>query len=165
MRGAPAIGVAAAYGLALAATQGRDLDDAYETLAASRPTAVNLRWALDEMRADPTPERARRIHADEVERCRQMGAHAAALVPPARQDPHALQRRRPRDREATARPWGRFARRRSGEGSLTSGSTRRARCFRELALTAFELEALGIPHAVIVDGAAASRMAPARSTS
>jgi methylthioribose-1-phosphate isomerase len=53
VRGAPAIGVAAAYGMALAAATGADLDDAYETLAASRPTAVNLRWALDEMRADP----------------------------------------------------------------------------------------------------------------
>ena len=83
VRGAPAIGVAAAYGLALAAGQGQDLDAAYETLASSRPTAVNLRWALDEMRADPTPDRARRIHEDEVARCVAMGAHAAELVPPA----------------------------------------------------------------------------------
>ena len=72
VRGAPAIGVAAAYGLALAAQRGEDLDDAYEVLASSRPTAVNLRWALDELRDDPTPERAtgaargggRALHAD-----------------------------------------------------------------------------------------------------
>ncbi len=83
VRGAPAIGVAAAYGIALAVMQGHDVEHAFETLAASRPTAVNLRWALDEMRPDPTPERARQIHAGEVERCRLMGAHAAALVPPA----------------------------------------------------------------------------------
>src|SRR5437899_750802 len=69
VRGAPAIGVAAAYGLALAASHGEDLRAAYDTLLASRPTAVNLRWALDEMRADPTPERARAIHREEVERC------------------------------------------------------------------------------------------------
>ncbi len=50
VRGAPAIGVAAAYGLALAAQQGEDLDEAYATLASSRPTAVNLVWALDQMR-------------------------------------------------------------------------------------------------------------------
>ena len=56
IRGAPAIGVAAAYGLALAARRGEDLDAAYEVLAAARPTAVNLRWALDELRDDPTPE-------------------------------------------------------------------------------------------------------------
>ena len=60
VRGAPAIGVAAAYGLALAAERGEDVDAAYEMLAGSRPTAVNLRWALDAMRADPTPERAAR---------------------------------------------------------------------------------------------------------
>ncbi len=80
IRGAPAIGVAAAYGYALAAERGEDLDEAYETLASARPTAVNLRWALDRMRDDPTPERARAIHADEVDRCRRMGAHAAGLV-------------------------------------------------------------------------------------
>src|SRR6266581_3660320 len=82
VRGAPAIGVAAAYGYALAAERGEDLDAAYRVLAQSRPTAVNLVWALDEMRADPTPERARRIHEDEVERCRRMAAHAAGLIEP-----------------------------------------------------------------------------------
>jgi methylthioribose-1-phosphate isomerase len=45
IRGAPAIGVAAGYGLALAAARGEDLDAAYEALASSRPTAVNLGWA------------------------------------------------------------------------------------------------------------------------
>jgi len=83
IRGAPAIGVAAAYGYALAAAQGHDLDEAYETLASARPTAVNLRWALDEMRSDPTRERARALHEREVERCRRMAAHAAGLVPAA----------------------------------------------------------------------------------
>jgi len=83
IRGAPAICVAAAYGYALAAAQGHDLDEAYETLASARPTAVNLRWALDEMRSDPTRERARALHEREVERCRRMAAHAAGLVPSA----------------------------------------------------------------------------------
>src|SRR5919204_515079 len=50
IRGAPAIGVAAAYGLALAAARGDDLDEAVAVLAASRPTAVNLVWALDQLR-------------------------------------------------------------------------------------------------------------------
>src|ERR671935_818941 len=85
VRGAPAIGVAAAYGFALAARRGEDLDAAYRVLAESRPTAVNLVWALDEMRPDPTPEHARRIHADEVERCRRMAAHAAELLAPGTQ--------------------------------------------------------------------------------
>jgi methylthioribose-1-phosphate isomerase len=49
VRGAPAIGLAAAYGLALASEE--ETDAAYEQLAGTRPTAVNLRWALDRARA------------------------------------------------------------------------------------------------------------------
>ena len=60
VRGAPAIGVAAAYGYALAAQLGEDLDEADRVLRSSRPTAVNLAWALDRMGEDPSPERARR---------------------------------------------------------------------------------------------------------
>ena len=55
VRGAPAIGVAAAYGYALAAELGHDLDEADRVLRSSRPTAVNLAWALDRMREDPSP--------------------------------------------------------------------------------------------------------------
>ena len=60
VRGAPAIGVAAAFGVVLAARGSRatshpallaDLEDAIKGLAATRPTAVNLFWALDRMRA------------------------------------------------------------------------------------------------------------------
>jgi methylthioribose-1-phosphate isomerase len=53
VRGAPLIGAAAAYGVALAMLEDpsdKGLDNAVATLAATRPTAVNLRWALDEMR-------------------------------------------------------------------------------------------------------------------
>ena len=53
VRGAPAIGIAAAYGIALAAARGEDLDAADAVLRESRPTAVNLAWALDEMRSRP----------------------------------------------------------------------------------------------------------------
>ncbi len=84
VRGAPAIGVAAAYGYALAAANGEDLEEAAAVLLASRPTAVNLAWAVAEMqRTDgDLAERAREIHRDEVERCRRMGEHAAALFAP-----------------------------------------------------------------------------------
>ena len=82
VRGAPAIGIAAAYGLALAALQGDDLAEAEQVLASSRPTAVNLPWALARMREEPTPERARALHEEEVERCRRMAAHAAELFRP-----------------------------------------------------------------------------------
>src|SRR5690606_34988932 len=64
VRGAPLIGVSAAYGIAL--QMHKDPSDAalgaaYDMLHATRPTAINLRWALDEMRAllRPLPERDR----------------------------------------------------------------------------------------------------------
>jgi methylthioribose-1-phosphate isomerase len=71
VRGAPAIGIAAAYGYALAAERGEDLDAAAELLLASRPTAVNLAWALAELRAGDQDaavlaERARALHDEEV---------------------------------------------------------------------------------------------------
>ena len=61
IRGAPAIGVAAAYALALAAARGEDLDEAAAVLAASRPTAVNVVWALgrDARRSVPCSAPAR----------------------------------------------------------------------------------------------------------
>lgn len=158
VRGAPAIGVAAAYCLALAAMQGHDLDLTFEVLAASRPTAVNLRWALDEMRPDPTPERARRLHADEVERCRAMGAHAAGLVPAeARILTHCNAGGLATGGYGTALGAIRAAWERGGVSHVWVDETRPL--LQGARLTAFELEALGIPHSVIVDGAAASRMA------
>jgi methylthioribose-1-phosphate isomerase len=158
VRGAPAIGVAAAYGLALAAARGDDLDEAAAALAASRPTAVNLTWALAELRGEPTPERARRLHAEEVERCRAMAAHAAALFGAG-------------TRALTHCNAGGLAT--GGYGSAVGAL--RAAWERDLLahvwvdetrpllqgarLTAWELEAAGIPHAVIADSAAASLMA------
>ncbi len=53
VRGAPAIGISAAYGMALAAQKGVDKDEARKGIAASRPTAVNLFWALDRISALP----------------------------------------------------------------------------------------------------------------
>lgn len=82
VRGAPAIGIAAAYGYALAAARGEDLDEADRVLRSARPTAVNLAWALERMRPDPSAENAARIHAEEVERCRRMAAHTADLLAP-----------------------------------------------------------------------------------
>ena len=158
VRGAPAIGVAAAYGLALAARLGEDVDVAYETLAAARPTAVNLRWALDEMRADPTPERARRIHADEVDRCRRMAAHAVELVPAgAGVLTHCNAGGLATGGYGSAIGAIRAAWERGLVERVWVGETRPL--LQGARLTAFELEALGIPHAVVVDGAAASLMA------
>ena len=167
VRGAPAIGVAAAYGLALAAARGEDLERAYATLAAARPTAVNLRWALDELRADPTPERARRLHEEEVERCRRLAGHAAGLlaeVAAARATPA------PSLRILTHCNAGGLA---TGGYGTAVGAIRAAwerglvervwvdetrPLLQGARLTAWELEALGVPHAVIPDAAAASLM-------
>jgi methylthioribose-1-phosphate isomerase len=155
VRGAPAIGVAAAYGLALAAQRGEDLDEAYSLLAASRPTAVNLRWALDQMRDDPTPERARALHEEEVERCKRMARYAAELVPAgAKLLTHC---------NTGALATGGYgsalgAIRAAWEAGLVErvwvDETRPL--LQGARLTAWELDALGIPFSVIVDGAAAS---------
>jgi methylthioribose-1-phosphate isomerase len=158
VRGAPAIGIAAAYGLALAAANGEDLDEADAALRASRPTAVNLAWALDEMRGDPSAEHARAIHRDEVERCRAMAAHAAGLLAPGtRALTHC---------NAGGLATGGYG---SAVGALLAAQERDLLAYvwvdetrpllQGARLTAWELEAAGIPHAVIADSAAASRMA------
>jgi methylthioribose-1-phosphate isomerase len=159
VRGAPAIGIAAAYGYAAAAARGEDMDEAVRVLAASRPTARNLFWALEEMAGAEDPaERARQIHRDEVDRCREMAAHAAELVAP-----------------------GSTVLTHCNAGGLATGGygtavgAIRAAWERDLVehvfvdetrpllqgarLTAYELSALGIPHTVIADSAAASMMA------
>jgi methylthioribose-1-phosphate isomerase len=81
VRGAPAIGVAAAFGMALAAQQGDDLQTAAATLKAARPTAVNLAWAVDRMLGarDFTAE-AEAINREDLESCRAIGRHGAALL-------------------------------------------------------------------------------------
>jgi len=158
VRGAPAIGVAAAYGLALAAARGEDLDAAEAVLASSRPTAVNLRWALERMRPEPTAERARQLHREEVDRCKRMAAHAAELLGPGtRALTHC---------NAGGLATGGYG---SAVGALRAawehgvlehvlvGETRPL--LQGARLTAWELEQLGIPHAVIADSAAASLMA------
>lgn len=92
VRGAPAIGVAAAYGVVLGVGQlpqdqvRRGVEDTCASLATSRPTAVNLFWALDRMRrlADPSPDRllaeARAIEEEDRQMCRAIGEAGAALV-------------------------------------------------------------------------------------
>ncbi len=102
VRGAPAIGIAAAYGVALAAARSgagsaevlrEDVGRACAGLATARPTAVNLPWAVEQMRvcaAAPHGDadairaalraRAEELHAEEVERCRRIGGHGAELL-------------------------------------------------------------------------------------
>src|SRR5919202_5079592 len=81
VRGAPAIGAAAAYGVALAAREGR-LAEGAAAIRAARPTARDLFWAVElvERAADPLAE-AHRIAQESVDSCRRMGRHGAALLP------------------------------------------------------------------------------------
>jgi methylthioribose-1-phosphate isomerase len=87
VRGAPAIGCAAAYGMALAARSGEDFDEARQLLLASRPTAVNLSWAVARLaRVQPRTFDALRAEADRVleedlASCKAIGRHGAQLVP------------------------------------------------------------------------------------
>ena len=159
VRGAPAIGIAAAYGYALAVARGEDPDEAAAVLASSRPTAVNLTWALGEVRAAADPaERAREIHREEVERCRQMARHAAALLDPGtRALTHCNTGGLATGGYGTALGGLRAA---SEQGRLDHVWVDETRPLLQGArLTAWELGALGIPYAVIVDSAAGGLMA------
>jgi methylthioribose-1-phosphate isomerase len=159
VRGAPAIGIAAAYGYALAAARGEDLDAAAEELESARPTAANLAWALREVRAAEDPaRRARELHAEEVERCRRMSLHAAGLVAEG-------------SRALTHCNAGGLAT--GGQGSAlgalfeawSQGLVRHVfvdetrPLLQGARLTAWELEAAGIPHTVIADSAAGHLLA------
>jgi methylthioribose-1-phosphate isomerase len=158
IRGAPAIGIAAAYGLALAAERGEDLAAARAVLAASRPTAVNLFHALEALAPDSTPAAARAYHEAEVERCRRMAAHAAALF--------ARGTRALTHCNAGGLATGGVG---SAVGALVEawehGLLERVLVdetrplLQGARLTAWELEQAGIPHAVIADSAAAHLMA------
>src|SRR5437868_3519486 len=153
VRGAPAIGIAAAYGYALAAARGEDLDEAAAVLGNARPTAVNLAWALREVQtaADPA-ERAREIHREEVERCRQMAAHAAELLAPgSRALTHCNAGGLATGGYGTAVGALRTAWERGLLAHVLVDETRPL--LQGARLTAWELESAGIPHTVIVDSA------------
>jgi methylthioribose-1-phosphate isomerase len=95
IRGAPAIGVAAAMGVALGVQQDADFETVCSTLASTRPTAVNLFWAIERMRrmhgsftAASHRERVRamiieaqQIRLEDIDTCRAIGHHGAGLVP------------------------------------------------------------------------------------
>jgi methylthioribose-1-phosphate isomerase len=174
VRGAPLIGATAAYGVCLAMTRDpsdESLSRAEDVLAATRPTAVNLRWALAEMRSllEPAAEaeraesawnRAARICDDDVEICRGIGEHGNSLI-----------------RELFARRGGEPVRVlthcNAGWLATVDWGTALAPIYmahdsgipvhvwvdetrprnQGAALTAFELGAHGVPHTLIVDNA------------
>jgi methylthioribose-1-phosphate isomerase len=95
IRGAPAIGVAAAMGVALGVLQDAPFEQVCETLAGTRPTAVNLFWAIDRMKRLYTSlggqtreaicrrmvEEAQRVREEDIAICRAIGRNGAPLVP------------------------------------------------------------------------------------
>jgi len=181
VRGAPAIGVTAAFGVALAARESRattfdgleaDVEAAIKGLAATRPTAVNLFWALERMRRCCLGHRALPLDAlrarlvqeaqavldEDVAANRAMGSHGAALVP---------------DRARILTHCNAGALATAGYGTA-GGVIRAAHAQGKVALvwvdetrpvlqgarlTAWEMVKEGIPHRVICDVAAGSVMA------
>jgi len=157
VRGAPAIGVAAAYGMMLAANNGEDLDAAAKELKATRPTAFDLFFAVDHMLArvregeDPT-EAAEEYANTIVERCRAIGEHGEHLIKDgARIMTHCNAGALATVDHGTAlapirEAW------RNGKKVFVYVSETRPR-LQGMKLTAFELLNEGIPHAIIPDGA------------
>jgi len=180
VRGAPAIGVAAAFGVALAARQSRadqwegllaDLEEAIKGLGATRPTAVNLFWALERMRRVAIGNRTMPIDAlrgrlleeaqaildEDVAANRAMGAHGAALVPVGgRVLTHCNAGALATAGYGTALGVIRAAHERGTLALVWVDETRPV--MQGSRLTAWELVREGIPHRLISDVAAASVM-------
>jgi len=168
VRGAPAIGIAAAYGVVLAARSGQRgvVAEALEGLAATRPTAVNLRWALARMRraweagADAAAllAEAERLHAEDVAANQRMGALGAGYVPAGRAVlTHCNTGSLATGGFGTALGVIRAAHAAGRITRVYAGETRP--WLQGARLTAWELQADGIPVRLIADGAAASLLA------
>jgi methylthioribose-1-phosphate isomerase len=181
VRGAPAIGVAAAFGVALAARQSRaerlddllaDLEAASKGLAATRPTAVNLFWALERMRqaalaggGRSLPQvrarllaEAQAIHDEDIAANRALGDHGAALVPAgARILTHCNAGALATAGYGTALGVVRSAHAQGKVSLVWVDETRPV--MQGSRLTAWELVREGIPHRLIADVTAASVMA------
>jgi len=175
VRGAPAIGAAAAYGLALAALHStaqrttdivREVERAAELLRASRPTAVNLFWAIqrvmDKVHAsrDLTPDalrdiilrEAHAIAAEDIQANKQIGLNAQPLIPnPAKILHHCNTGSLATVDYGTALGIIRIAHERGKQVHAYLDETRPR--LQGAKLSAWELNQLGIPHTVIVDGA------------
>jgi methylthioribose-1-phosphate isomerase len=158
VRGAPAIGIAAAYGMALAGGE-RELASAADLLRSARPTAVNLGWAVDQVLASGDPLGcARRIHREQEAADRRLAALGA-------------ERFQPGDRALTHCNAGALA----TAGYGTAGGVLRAaweqgrleqvwvdetRPLNQGArLTTWELARDGIPHRLVTDSSAGALMA------
>ena len=81
VRGAPAIGVAAAFGMALAYLNGDDLDKAGDEIKAARPTAINLFWAVDRVLNSDNPlEEALKMYQEDIDTNRAIGKYGSEVI-------------------------------------------------------------------------------------
>ena len=154
IRGAPLIGVAAAYGMALDPSS-----DAAALLKAARPTAVNLAHAVDRVAAaaDPLAE-ARAIHAEEEAASDAIAANGADILPAARRVlTHCNTGALAAPGRGTALA---VVEELAARGSLRLAIVTESRPLLQGArLTAYELSALGIPYELLVDAAAPATIA------
>jgi methylthioribose-1-phosphate isomerase len=168
VRGAPALGAAGAYGVALAARTLRtktQVRAAARRIARTRPTAVNLGWGVDRALAayegggfDGALAEARAIAADDVARNRQMGANGVALIPKrARVLTHCNTGALATVGWGTALGVVRAAAEAGTKPRVWADETRPL--LQGARLTMWECDRLGIDATLIVDGAAASLMA------
>jgi methylthioribose-1-phosphate isomerase len=158
VRGAPAIGIAAAYALALA----DDREAAAELLRSTRPTAVNLAWALERCRDAGDPlEAARRLHREQHEADRTLGELGAELFGHGtRALTHCNTGALATGGIGTACGVLRVAWERGRLAEVWVDETRPL--LQGARLTAWELRRAGIPHRVVADSAAGSLMAQGR---
>jgi methylthioribose-1-phosphate isomerase len=183
IRGAPAIGVAAALGIALGMRKSKatgtqkfaaEFQKTCELMASTRPTAVNLFWAIERMKRtfaegahagesvdqikDRLDREADAIHDEDVASCRAMGAFGAAVVPAdARILTHCNAGGLATADYGTALAPIYVAKERGKRVAVFADETRPL--LQGSRLTAWELERAGIPNAVIADSAAAHLMA------
>lgn len=175
VRGAPLIGATAAYGICLAMRadpSDANLSAAVEHLAKQRPTAVNLRWALDQMqkalggldpskRAEAAYLRAAGLCDEDVETCRMIGVHGLALIEEIAK------------RKAPGEPVNVLTHCNAGWIACVDWGTATSPIYQAhdkgipvhvwvdetrprnqgASLTAFELGAHGVPHTIVVDNA------------
>lgn len=157
VRGAPAIGAAAAFGMALASMRGDDLAEAARTLRSARPTAHDLFFAVDFMVerigvGEDAATAAERYTENIVAKCLQIGENGAKLIPDgARIMTHCNAGALATVDHGTALAPMRVAHH-NGKKIFVYVSETRPR-LQGMKLTAYELLNEGIPHAIIVDGA------------
>jgi len=162
VRGAPAIGIAAAFGVVLGIREGRDAEDAAAELEAARPTAVNLSYAVRRVARAADPEReAIEIATRDRESCRRIGEHGREeLAHASRLLTHCNAGRLATGGIGTALGVV-YAKAHAGEAVEVLASETRP-LLQGARLTAWELADAGIPVTLCADGAAGSAMAAGR---